>query len=50
MLDTSNSKHTRREIIIAGKSAGKPVSITPIAEPVYHEMVKLARGGNYWAV
>ncbi|BCD99520.1 hypothetical protein [Marinagarivorans cellulosilyticus] len=49
MLDTSSPKTIRREIIIAGKSAGKPVSITPTAEPVYHEMVKLARRGNYWA-
>ena len=29
MLDTSKAKHIRREIIIAGKNAGKPVSIPP---------------------
>ncbi|MBQ0727710.1 MAG: hypothetical protein KBT77_10220 [Thalassolituus oleivorans] len=49
MLDTNSHKHIRRELIIAGQNSGKPVSITPIAEPIYHEMVKLARGGNYWA-
>ncbi|MEQ3694343.1 MAG: hypothetical protein ABNH16_09280 [Thalassolituus sp.] len=49
MLDTNSHKQIRRELIIAGKNSGKPVSITPAYEPIYHEMVKLARGGNYWA-
>lgn len=49
MLDTQNAKKTQRELVVAGQRSGKPVSITPIAEPVYHEMVKLARRGNYWA-
>ncbi|MCX2801642.1 hypothetical protein OQJ68_07580 [Microbulbifer thermotolerans] len=40
----------RREIRIAGHHAGKPVTITPQADPIYRELVKLARRGNYWAV
>ena len=48
MLDTSQ-KTIRRELVIAGKKSGKPVTITPQAEPKYHELVKLARKGNYWA-
>ncbi|MFD1217126.1 hypothetical protein [Microbulbifer celer] len=34
---------------VAGQNSGKPVTITPQAEPVYHELVKLARRGNHWA-
>ncbi|WP_160154361.1 hypothetical protein [Microbulbifer sp. ALW1] len=37
------------EIQIAGRSAGKSVTITPQAEPVYKEIRNLARRGNYWA-
>lgn len=39
----------KRELRITGQNSGKPVTITPQAEPVYHELVKLARRGNYWA-
>jgi len=39
----------KRELQIAGQNSGKSVTITPQAEPVYHELVKLARRGNYWA-
>ncbi|WP_299581307.1 hypothetical protein [uncultured Microbulbifer sp.] len=44
----SNETFTR-ELRIAGSTAGKPVTITPQAEPIYHELVKKARKGNYWA-
>ena len=49
MLNAQNAKKITRELVIAGQRAGKPVTITPQAEPVYHEMVKIARRGNYWA-
>ncbi|QIL91584.1 hypothetical protein GNX18_18695 [Microbulbifer sp. SH-1] len=39
----------KRELRIAGTHSGKPVTITPQAEPIYHELVKLARRGNHWA-
>jgi len=45
----SNTKNFQRELRIAGKNSGKPVTITAQAEPVYHELVKLARRGNHWA-
>ncbi|WP_288131618.1 hypothetical protein [Microbulbifer sp.] len=45
----SNTKNFSRELCVAGKNSGKPVTITPQAEPVYHELVKLARRGNHWA-
>jgi len=39
----------KRELRVAGTHTGKPVTITPQAEPIYHELVKLARRGNHWA-
>ena len=42
-------KGTPSNLVIAGKSAGKTVTITPQAEPVYKEIRKLANNGNYWA-
>ncbi|WP_231758073.1 hypothetical protein [Microbulbifer elongatus] len=42
-------KGFKQDIVIAGKSAGKIVSITPQAEPVYNEIRNLAKQGNYWA-
>ncbi|WP_105101850.1 hypothetical protein [Microbulbifer pacificus] len=39
----------KRELRIAGNHSGKPVTVTPQAEPIYHELVKLARRGNHWA-
>ncbi|ROS00197.1 hypothetical protein EDC56_2835 [Sinobacterium caligoides] len=44
-----SDKRVKRELVIAGNNAGKSVTITPQAEPIYHEMVKLARRGNHWA-
>ncbi|QKX15814.1 hypothetical protein [Microbulbifer sp. YPW1] len=43
------NKGLKQDVIIAGKSAGKKVSITPQAEPVYKEIRNLAKQGNYWA-
>ncbi|WOX04858.1 hypothetical protein [Microbulbifer pacificus] len=43
------NKGVKQDIIIAGKSSGKIVTITPQAEPVYKEIHNLARRGNYWA-
>ncbi|MCW8126056.1 hypothetical protein [Microbulbifer halophilus] len=37
------------ETQIAGQHSGKPVTITPQAEPIYRELAKLAQSGNYWA-
>lgn len=34
---------------IAGRHTGKPITITPQAEPIWNELVKLANAGNYWA-
>lgn len=42
-------KGTPPNLVIAGKSAGKIVTITPQAEPVYKEIRNLAQRGNYWA-
>lgn len=40
----------RGELVIAGNHSGKPVKITQNAEPVYRELVKLAKSSkNYWA-
>ncbi|WP_428820464.1 hypothetical protein [Microbulbifer sp. MCCC 1A16149] len=43
------NKGLKQDVIIAGKSAGKKISITPQAEPVYKEIRSLAQQGNYWA-
>ncbi|WP_406828055.1 hypothetical protein [Microbulbifer sp. ARAS458-1] len=43
------NKGVKQNIVIAGKSAGKVVTITPQAEPVYNEIRNLAKQGNYWA-
>lgn len=46
----SNTK-ARGELVIAGQNSGKPVKITPQAEPIYRELVKLAKSSkNYWAL
>jgi len=43
------AKGTPSNPVIAGRSAGKTVTITPQAEPVYKEIRNLAKSGNYWA-
>ena len=35
--------------LIAGRHFGKRITITPQAEPIWNELVKLANQGNYWA-
>ncbi|MCQ3828652.1 hypothetical protein HXX02_04290 [Microbulbifer elongatus] len=45
----SNTSNFKRELRIAGANSGKPVTIVEDQEPTYHELVKLARRGNYWA-
>lgn len=39
----------RADKLIAGRRAGKRVTITPQVEPIWNELVKLANRGNYWA-
>ncbi|WOX06788.1 hypothetical protein [Microbulbifer pacificus] len=40
----------RANTLIAGNHAGKRVTITPQAELIWRELVKLANTGNYWAL
>jgi hypothetical protein len=42
-------KHPRRELVIAGKHAGKEVTIVPNAEPIYEKLKTLANNNNHWA-
>ncbi|WP_250461595.1 hypothetical protein [Microbulbifer litoralis] len=44
-----SSTPVQTEAQIAGQHSGKSVTITPQAEPIYRELAKLAKSGNYWA-
>jgi len=44
-----NYTPARADKLIAGRHAGKRVTITPQVEPIWDELVKLANRGNYWA-
>ncbi len=51
MLASYNSQPVSgRLATIAGGAAGKRILCTPQALPIYNELVKLARKGNYWAL